>query len=443
MRVRSKKRLGTAGSSWKGGSNQESRVRELPNLGQQLGFELAVQTASPKGTSMSKGFSRRRFHVLVAGAIAVPVVGLSPRPATAQEATPAATPGAATGADALAQMEGQVFSTGPNGESPTAASEVMLTDEELSEIQGMGATAAIVMHYSGDDWSAAQIAGLREQFGTMGIEVIAETDADFQPETQVSDIETILARNPSIIVSIPTDPVATASAYRQAADQGVQIVFMDNVPQGFTPGEDYVSVVSADNYGNGVASAHLMAEALGGEGQIGIVFHAADFFVTRQRYDAFKATIEENYPNIEIVEEQGIAGPDFAGEADQVASAMLTRNAELDGIWAVWDVPAEGVINAIRTAGRENDVVVTTIDLGQNVAISLAQGGIVKGLGAQRPFDQGVTEAILAGYGLLGKEAPPFVALPALPVTRENVLEAWQEVYHQDPPAALQDAAGQ
>ncbi|HLL49407.1 MAG TPA: substrate-binding domain-containing protein [Thermomicrobiales bacterium] len=391
---------------------------------------------------MSKGISRRRFTVLVAGAIAVPAAGYSPRLTTAQEATPGATPGAA-GGDALAQMEGQVYSTGPQGETPTAASEIMLTEEELAAIEGMGATAAILMHYSGDDWSAAQIAGLRDQFGKMGIEVIAETDANFQPETQVSDIETILARNPSIIVSIPTDPVATASAYRQAAEQGVQLVFMDNVPQGFTPGEDYVSVVSADNYGNGVASAHLMAEALGGVGRVGIVFHAADFFVTQQRYDAFKTTIEENYPNIEIVEEQGIAGPDFAGQADQAASAMLTRDAELDGIWAVWDVPAEGVINAIRTAGRENDVVVTTIDLGQNVAISLAQGGIVKGLGAQRPFDKGVTEAILAGYGLLGKEAPPFVALPALPVTQENVLEAWQEVYHQDPPAALREAAGQ
>jgi len=392
---------------------------------------------------MSKRFNRRRFSVLVAGAIVVPVAGMTPRLATAQDATPGATPSAVTGAESLAQMEGQVFSTGPQGESPTPASEIMLSDEELAEIQGMGATAAIIMHYSGDDWSAAQIAGLRDQFGKMGIEVIAETDADFQPETQVSNIETVLARNPSIIVSIPTDPVATASAYRQAAQQGVKIVFMDNVPQGFTPGQDYVSVVSADNYGNGIASAHLMAEALGGEGQIGIVFHAADFFVTRQRYDAFKATIEQHYPNIEITEEQGIAGPDFAGQADQAASAMLTRNAELDGIWAVWDVPAEGVINAIRTAGRENDVVVTTIDLGQNVAISLAQGGIVKGLGAQRPFDQGVTEAMLAGYGLLGKEAPPFVALPALPVTRENVLEAWQEVYHQDPPQALQDAAAQ
>src|SRR3712207_7542162 len=100
-------------------------------------------------------------------------------------------------------MEGQVFSTGPQGESPTPASEIELSEDELAEIQGMGATAAIVMHYSGDDWSAAQIAGLRDQFGKMGIEVIAETDAGFQAETQVSDIETVLARNPSIIVSIP------------------------------------------------------------------------------------------------------------------------------------------------------------------------------------------------------------------------------------------------
>jgi ribose transport system substrate-binding protein len=392
---------------------------------------------------VSKSFSRRRLSVLMAGAIAVPVIGVTPRLASAQDATPGATPSAAGGAATLAEMEGRVFSTGPHGESPTAASEVMLTEDELAQIKGMEATAAIVMHYSGDDWSAAQIAGLRDQFGKMGIEVIAETNAGFKAETQVSDIETVLARNPSIMVSIPVDPVATVSAYRQAADQGVKLVFMDNVPQGFTPGQDYVSVVSADNYGNGIVSAHLMAEALGGEGQIGIVFFSADFFVTQQRYDAFKSTIEENYPNIEIFEEQGIAAPDFAGQADQVASAMLTRNAELNGIWAVWDVPAEGVINAIRTAGRENDVVVTTIDLGQNVAISLAQGGIVKGLGAQRPFDQGVTEAILAGYGLLDKEAPPFVALPALPVTRENVLEAWQTVYHQDPPQALQDAAAQ
>lgn len=345
-------------------------------------------------------------------------------------------------AAALAELESTVLSTGPSGEAPTAASEVVLTDEELAAVAEMGATAAIILHYGGNDWSQAQVAGLRATFDELGIEVISETDADFSAETQVADIENSLVLDPSIIVSIPTDPVATSTAFQEAADQGVSIVFMDNVPAGFVAGENFVSVVSADNYGNGVAAAHLMAQALEGAGNIGIIFHDADFFVTRQRYDAFKATIEENYPDIVIAEEQGIIGPDFAGEAETAASAFLTRNPDLDGIWAVWDVPAEGVMAAARAADNE-DLVITTIDLGLNVALAIAEGDLVYGLGAQRPFDQGVNEAKLAAYGLLGKEAPGYVALNALPVTQDNILEAWEIVYHAPPPEELVAAAGQ
>jgi ribose transport system substrate-binding protein len=341
---------------------------------------------------------------------------------------------------ALAELAGQVLSTGPQGEEAAPAEEIELTEEELEQIRGMNATAAIVFHYSGDDWSRAQRNGLETQFAEMGIEVLAVTDANFDAAQQTSDIENMLTRNPDIIVSIPTDPSATSGAFQAAADQGVTLVFMDNVPNNMEPGEDYVSVVSADNYGNGVAAAHLMARELGGEGQVGIVYHEADFFVTAQRYEAFKDTIAQ-YPNIEVVEEQGIGGPDFAGQAEAQASAMLLRNPNLNGIWAVWDVPAEGVIAAARDAGA-SDLVVTTIDLGANVAINMAEGGVIRGIGAQRPFDQGVTEAMLAGYGLLDKEAPPYVALPPLVVDENNVLDAWQEVYRTDPPESLSEAAG-
>jgi ribose transport system substrate-binding protein len=340
----------------------------------------------------------------------------------------------------LDELGTTVLSTGPNGEKPSAAGDLSLSPEELQQIKDKKPTAAIVLHYGGNDWSNAQVDGLRDQLGKMGIRVISVTDANFKPEKQVSDIETVLAKKPDIIISIPTDPVATAAAYRKAERQGVKLVFMDNVPKDFAPGKDYVSVVSADNYGNGVASAHLMAEQLKGKGKIGIIFHEADFFVTKQRYDAFKKTIAEQYGEIEVVAEQGIAGPDFAGDAEKVASAMLTKNADLDGIWAVWDVPAEGVLAAARANGR-NDLAVTTIDLGQNVAIDMAKGGPIKGLGAQRPFDQGVAEATLAGYGLLDKEAPPYVAVNALPVRPANLAEAWQTVYHQGLPPKVEKAA--
>jgi ribose transport system substrate-binding protein len=118
---------------------------------------------------------------------------------------------------------------------------------------------------------------------------------------------------------------------------------------------------------------------------------------------------------------------------------MLTKTPDLKAIWAVWDVPAEGVIAAARSAGRM-DLIIATEDLGKNVAIQLAKNELVKGLGAQRPFDQGVTEANLGAFGLLGKSAPAYVALPALPVSHENVLEAWTAVYHVDPPAEVKDS---
>lgn len=330
-----------------------------------------------------------------------------------------------------------ILSKGPHGETAVSAKTLELTEEEIAKIKQGNYKAAIVMHYAGNDWSTAQIDGLKATFERMGIEVVAVTDADFKSEKQVSDIETVLAKNPDIIVSIPVDPVSTAEAYKKAAESGVKLVFMDNAPQGLEHGKDYVSVVSADNYGNGVAAAEIMAEKLGGKGKIGVIFHDADFFVTKQRTEAFEKTIQEKYPDIEIVARGGITDPN---DGEKVASGILTKNPDLDGLFVVWDVPAEGALAAARTAGRD-DLVITTIDLGTNVALEIASDGIVKGLGAQLPYDQGIAEAILAGYALLGKETPPYVAVPAYKVTKENVLEAWKLVYHKEAPDSIQSAA--
>ena len=374
---------------------------------------------------------------LVTATAALALVSTGCSAATSTTST-AENKGVSKAADAaLAAMKGKVLSKGPNGETAEPASAADLTSDEMTKVKSMGATAAIVMHYGGNDWANAQVAGLKSEFGKLGIKVVAVTDANFKPDKQVSDLETVLIKKPDIIVSIPTDPVATASAYKAAAKTGAKLVFMDNVPQGMTAGKDYVSVVSADNYGNGVTSAHLMAKAMAGKGEIGLIHHEADFFVTKQRYQGFKSTIEKDYPDIKIVDDKGIAGPDFAGDAQSAANAMLTEHPNLAGLWAVWDVPAEGVMAAARASGRSN-LKIATEDLGTNVAIALAKNQLVIGLGAQRPFDQGVTEARLGAGSLLGKKEPAYVALSALPVDHANVMDAWKQVYHADAPADLQ-----
>jgi ribose transport system substrate-binding protein len=111
-----------------------------------------------------------------------------------------------------------ILSKGPGGESAVSAKTLSLSETELQQIRDGGYTAAIAMHYAGNDWSQAQINGLKAAFDRMGIDVVAVTDAQFKSEKQAADIETLLARHPDVIVSIPVDAVSTAHAFKRAAE---------------------------------------------------------------------------------------------------------------------------------------------------------------------------------------------------------------------------------
>ena len=332
--------------------------------------------------------------------------------------------------------EAEIMSTGPNGETAVNADTLSLTEEQKEEIRGMGLTAAISMHYGGNDWATAQIQGLTDSFEDLGIELLTTTDANFSAEQQVSDIENIMTLNPDILISIPVDATASADAYKRAAEAGITIVFMDNCPVGMTAGEDYVSVVSADNYGNGCIAAEILGEALGGAGDIGMVYYDADYFVTNQRDQGFRDTMAEKYPDINIVTEQGFT--DENGCSEQ-GDAILTQYPNIDGIYASWDIPMEGVLSSVRAAAMEGQIALSTIDLGNNIALEIANG-TVAGLGAQMPYDQGVAEATLAAMSILGEECPSYVAVPAKRVDSENVLDAYKDVYHVDAPDWLVSA---
>ena len=336
----------------------------------------------------------------------------------------------------LAELaSGKVYSTGPNGETAASPESLTFTPDELTKLKAMNATAAIAFHLA-SDWTSGQLAGLKKEFAILGITIVGTTQADFKADEQVSQIQTLMAKKPSVLISIPVDSQAEASTYKAVAAAGTKIVFMDNPANGMVAGKDYISVVSADNYANGAASAYLLGKALNGKGTIATIHHAADFWVTKQRWNGFKETITSKFPGIKIVDDMGIAGPDFAGDAQAAATAILTKYPTINAIWAVWDTPAEGVMAALRAAGNTTTVIATE-DLGANVAISLAKGGPVVGLGAQRPYDAGVAEAKLAAYGLLGKTAPIYVAIPALAVDHNGVLAAWRTVYSAAPSDAL------
>lgn len=80
---------------------------------------------------------------------------------------------------------------------------------------------------------------------------------------------------------------------------------------------------------------------------------------------------------------------------------------------------------------------VTTVDLGNDVAAELAAGGMIKGVAAQRPYDQGVAAGTATILALIGKEPPTWMALSGIEVVAANVLEAYQIVWHAPAPKEL------
>jgi ribose transport system substrate-binding protein len=327
--------------------------------------------------------------------------------------------------------------TGPNGEQATPTSALKLSPDEIDEVKAGNYTAALTRHQS-SDFTTAVTAGAKDEFAKLGIEVVATTNANFDPGKQKNDIETVLAKRPSVMLTLPVDPVTTASAYRAANRAGTKLVLLSNVPEGFSHGEDYVAVVTDDLFQMGKQAADALASAIGGEGKIAYFFHDASYYVTNQRDQAFKKTIEANYPDIEIVAEEGIADPN---KAQDQANAVLAQNPDLDGIYVTFSQPpAEGALAALRNNGN-SDTKLVSLDLDEPLALDMARGGNVAALVTDKAYELGQAMARAAAYGLLDKEAPPFIVAPATTVTKANLTEGYQQSLHVQPPASVLEAA--
>ena len=113
----------------------------------------------------------------------------------------------------------------------------------------------------------------------------------------------------------------------------------------------------------------------------------------------------------------------------------LEKKENLAGLFVVWDEPA--ILAAKVLEQLRFSIPMTTIDLGNAAAINMAKGGVIKGIGAQRPYDQGKAAATAALLALLGRQLPSWVALPGHAVTQDNVVEAYQMVWHTPAPPEL------
>jgi ribose transport system substrate-binding protein len=321
---------------------------------------------------------------------------------------------------------------GPNGETPTTADKLALAPEDIAKIKSGTYTAAFVWHENSALIRAVE-KGARQEFDELGIKVVASTSADFDAAKQANNVQSVLALNPDVIVTIAVDPTSAAAAFKKAVDRGTKIVVMTTPPAGYTSGKQITGIVTADLTAFGKMNAEMLGKALDGKGKVAYIYHDADFWFTNQRDKAFKDWLAFLYPDIEIVAEEGFADP---SRTEDIANAALTRHPDLTGVYVAWATAADGVLAALRQQGK-NNVKVVTNDLEASLAADMVKDGNVVGIASNGSVRIGKTLGVVAGYGLVGKKAPAMTVGAPMAATKDNVADAWRDDYGEEPPAEV------
>jgi len=327
----------------------------------------------------------------------------------------------------------QMIGQGPFGEKAVSPDSITLSPEEIIRLKRSGFKVALSFHYTGTNWARLHERGIRTTLEKYGIKLITVTDAHFDPELQVTQLDGIRLQDPDAIIAVPSDDRITAQKFRQVSGRA-KLIFISNVPEGFTKGE-YATCVSVNERENGRNAGVLLGEHFAGRdrARVGFINHGTPFYGTRLRDMAAEQAVLEDYPNIEIVRIDNFYS---IGNAYEVTKRMLTENPEIEGLYISWDRPALESIRALQEL-RRTDVAIVTFDLDLEIATYMAKGQMVCGLSTQHPYEQGVATAMATAKALLGSVEHKYVAVPPSIVQPQNLLRAWREIVHEHEPESL------
>lgn len=311
---------------------------------------------------------------------------------------------------------------GPHGERPAGPELARITSEVCAEAAMREFRIAVLLHTQASDWSQRQIAGIGTRLAQAGAHLADIIDCDYRPDLQVAAVEQLITARPDAVIAIPVGGTAVADAFRRLSAAGIRLVLLDNVPSGLLPDRDYVSAISADNFRLGQIAAQLLAPHVPREGRVCVAAYNVDYFATAQRDIAFCKWMRRERPDIHL-DHIKFQAPSRAGEA---VSAYLERGTVPDGFFIVWDEPAVAALPVLATCRPTPSM--TTVDLGSAAARALIEGRLLRGVAAQRPFEQGLTAASAAILSLTGRSVPPWIVIPGLAVTKENVAAVYRDV---------------
>lgn len=222
------------------------------------------------------------------------------------------------------------------------------------------------------------------------------------------DVAAVIARLEDAVtqkvdaIVINVDPAQVQAGLQAADDAKIPVVGMD-------AGADplLVTNVTSNGYAMAADTASYVVNRIGGKGNV--VMFVYDAFPPVQQRAVVASAIFGNYPDIKIIDK---VTPDVqdGGIADSRAKmeAILAANPKpgsISAVWAAWDQPALGALQAVEAAGRQNEgIVITGMDANPQARDAIKAGGDFEASEAQDFNAIGAAAADAVGRAMKGEK---------------------------------------
>lgn len=267
-----------------------------------------------------------------------------------------------------------------------------------------------------DPWYVAFSEGSKDMAKKLGVDFKQVTNppsSPYDPASQISAIENLIASQPDVIQIDPTSTDGINGAIKEARQNNVKVV-----TDGIHVTTPVDASVVADNLQGGKLAGAYMAKLLPDGGNVAVLDGQPGRDIVKQRQDGFHAGLKDN-PKAKVVAEQ-VADQSREG-GQTVMENMLQAHSGIDAVWSAADTMSIGALEAIKTSGRSGKVVVGGFN-GDPEAYQDIKKGTMAFTIDQVPYQMGATAIAMSYLEAKGETLPKKdVVLDTKLVDKSNV----------------------
>lgn len=287
-------------------------------------------------------------------------------------------------------------------------------------------TIGITGHNFGvDSYETTYERAFTEECEFFGVNLI-KLDSQGDPVRQVSQVEDLIQKKVDVIVIWPVSGKGIVPVLKKADEAGIPVL-ISNSPVDESGYEYIKGYTGPDNVLEGRYAGESMVELLDGKGKVVEIMGLPGYVTAIERSEGFHEVIE-NAPEIEIIETQ--PGNWDREKSQQVMENFLVKYGpgEFHGVYVADDNMGMGAVNALKAAGRLDEVVITSACLFGEGYDAIQRGEIGASV-VQDPVEDASIAVRTAIEVARGKTIPFFNYFVTPKITQENLDQFHRPVF--------------